>query len=254
MILIPQIYLKNGKVLLHEGTTSPLISEDPFATARSMKDSGAEAIHIVDLGITQVGAGPHLPTIKRIHDELGLACYIGGGFKTVQAIESYISAGIEIVALGSVAYQQPAFLEEACKKFPARVATHIDVKAGRVTIPGYTVAANKTAFDYAERFVKEGVRYIFYSEVGGGGAMADEHYEKLGSFCKSVTARVVCTSEVGSLAEIERIAGISVSSPRLEGLSLGKPLFEGKFDLRSAVAMVNDIMLASGDESTLTEM
>nr|HPQ80836.1 HisA/HisF-related TIM barrel protein [bacterium] len=126
MILVPQLYLKNGKVLMHEGTTSPLFQDDPLSTARAMKDAGAEALYVMDLGVPPVGASPHLPTIKRIHDDLGLACYVTGGFKTVQSMEPYITAGVEIIALGSVAYQQPAFLDEACKKFPARIATHID--------------------------------------------------------------------------------------------------------------------------------
>lgn len=254
MILVPQLYLKNGRVLLHEGTTSPLVQEDPVATAQAMKDSGAEALHIVDLGVPPVGASPHMQAIKQIHDDLGLACYVGGGFKTTQSMEPYIAAGVEIIALGSVAYQQPAFLEEACKKFPARIATHIDVKAGRVTIPGYTVVANKTAFDYAERFVEGGVRFIFYSEVGANGFIGEEHYDKISAFCKRVTARVICTSEVSSMPDIERLTRIAVGAPRLDCLVLGKSLFEGRVDLRAAVAMVSDVMLASGDESTMTEM
>ena len=254
MILIPQFYLRSGKVVLPEGTTSPTFSDDPMATAQALKDSGAEAVHIIDLGVVPVGASPHLAVIKRIHDTLGLAVYVGGGFKTVQAIDPYNEAGIELVALGSVAYQQPAFLEEAAKKFPARIATHIDVKAGRVTIPGYTVVANKTAFDYAERFIGQGVRYIFYSETGAGDLMADEHFAKLESFARKVTVRVLCTSGVASLGDVERIAKISIAAPRLDGLVLGRPLFEGRIDLRGAIAMVSDIMMAAGDESTLTEM
>lgn len=254
MILIPQFYLRGGKVVLPEGTTSPTFSDNPMKTALALKDAGAEAIHVVDLGIVPVGTSPHLAVIKQIHDTLGLAIYVGGGFKTTRAIEPYVDAGVELVALGSIAYQQPAFLEEAAKKFPARIATHIDVKAGRVTIPGYTVVANKTAFDYAERFVGQGVRYIFYAETGANDLMAEEHFAKLESFARKVTVRVLCTSGVASLADVERIAKISIGAPRLDGLVLGRPLFEGRIDLRGAVAMVSDVMMSAGDESTLTEM
>lgn len=254
MILIPQIYLKNGKVVLLEGTRASLFQEDFAATARAIKDAGAEAIHVVDLGVGPVGASPHLPLLQKVHEELGLAFYVGGGFKTTHAIEAFIERGFELVVLGSVAYQQPAFLEEAAKKFPAHVGVHIDVKANRVTIPGYTVVANKTALDYAERFVGSGVRYIFYSDVGAGGAMADEHYERLALFSKQVAARIICTSEVASLPEIERVTRLSLGVPRLDGLVLGKPLYEGRLELHTSIALVNDIVIEGGDDSTLTEM
>lgn len=254
MILIPQIYLRNGKVVLLEGTRSPLFQEDLLATAGTIKDAGAEAIHVIDLGIGPVGTSPHLPLLKRVHDELDLALYVGGGFRTTHAIDPFIEAGMELVILGSVAYQQPAFLEETAKKFPARVGVHVDVRANRVTIPGYTVVANKTALDYALHFVESGIRYLFYSEVGANGLMADEHYERLALFSKQVAARIICTSEVTALPEIERITRLSFASPRLDGLVLGKPLSEGRFELRAAVALVNDLMIEGGDDSTLTEM
>lgn len=254
MILIPQIYLKNEKVVILEGTKSPIFKEDPILTMEALHDAGAEAIHVIDLGVPPVGASANLPLIKHIQDKIDIELYVGGGFKTTHAIEGYISAGVQLVILGSIAYQQPHFLEEASHKFPARVAVHIDVKSNRVTIPGYTVVANKTAFDYAEQFVGAGVRHFLYSDVGANGLMADEHYDRLEAFCKQVTARVICTSETGSLAEIIRIARLSLAAPRLDGLVLGRSVSDGRVDLRSTITMINDVMISGSDESTMTEM
>lgn len=254
MILIPQIYLRNGKVVVLEGTTSPLIQEDPIATAQSLKDSGAEALQVIDLGVPHVGTSPHLPILRRMRDELKLALFVGGAFKAIPSIEGFINAGFEVILLDSIAYQQPAFLADVAKKFPARIGVHIDVKANHVTIPGYAVVANKTAFDYAERFVDAGVRYLFYSEVGANGLMGEEHFERFMTLCKQVTMRIICTSEIASLADVERLTKLAIAAPRLDGLVLGKSLADGRIDLRAAVALVNDLTLASGDESTLTEM
>jgi len=254
MIVIPQMYIRAGKVVLPEGASSPIFSEDPFGTAKAMKDAGAEAIYAVDLAVPPVGASQSIPLVKRICEELDISLYAGGGFRTIQAVESFIQAGAEIVALGPIAYQQPAFLEEACRRFPARIAVHIDVKGGHVTIPGYAVVTNKTALDYAEKFIGQGVRYIFYSEVGANGLVAEEHLERISSFCRAATARIFCTSEVLGMQDVESIARLSLSAPRLDALVLAKSLFEGRVDLRAAITMVNDIMLAGGDESTMTEI
>ncbi|MFA4874655.1 MAG: HisA/HisF-related TIM barrel protein [bacterium] len=251
MLLIPQIYLKNGKVAFREGTRSALFHESPLETARAMKAAGAEMMHISDLNVQTVGASPNFPHIKSIHDEAGLAIYVNGGFKTTQSVDACIAAGAEFVALGPLAYQQPAFLDELCKEFPGKIGTHIDVRGGRVTIPGYAVVTNKTAFDYAERFLDSGVRYILYSDVKADGTTGEENFKNLLEFCKKITARIICTSEVGNLADIEKI--VKLSAPRLEGLILSKALDEDRIDLRSAIVMVNDLVIASGNESTIAE-
>lgn len=237
---------------MREGTRSPLFREDPMATAQAMADAGVKAIHCIDLGLPPFGPSPHLSIIKNMHDELGLALYVGGGFKTLQAVENFIDAGASLIVLGSVAYQQPHFLGDIGKKLPGKIAVHIDVKSGHVTIPGYTVVANKTPFDYAEQFLASGVRYIFYSDVGADGLMDNEHLDNLVSFCNRVTARIVCTSEVSQISQIERMANLNI--PRLEGIILGRPLYEGRIDLHSAIAMVADLVLTSDEESTMTEM
>lgn len=252
MLLIPQIYLKNGKVAIPEGTTSPIISEDAIKTAGAFKDSGAEAVFCVDLSMTALGASPDLAVVKRIRNEFDLAVYVGGGFKTLQMVDVYMSAGVELVVIGTPAYQQPPFIEDICKRYPGRIAVHIDVKGGHVTIPGYTVVANKTAHDYAERFIKSGVRVIFYSDVGAGGVMGPQHFDELLNFCKTTAARIVCTSEVSNVSEIGKIAGLG--APRLDGLVLAKSIYEGRVDLRAATTMVGDLAIASGDEPTMTEL
>lgn len=252
MQLIPQIYLKNGKVAFREGTRSPLFHEDPLETARAMKAAGAEMLHITDLNVQAVGTSPNLPHIKAIREQAGLSLSVDGGFKTPQAVDSCIAAGAEFVALGPIAYQQPAFLEELCKQFPNKIGAHVDVKGGRVTIPGYTVVANKTAFDYAERFVSTGVRYLLYSDVKGDGTVGPENIQNLLGFCRQVMARVICTSEVDTLGDIEKI--VKLGAPRLEGLVLARAIDEDRIDLRSAIVMVNDLIIASGNESTIAEL
>lgn len=252
MILIPQFYLKNGKVALRPGTTSPIFSEDPLATAKAMQDAGVERLHISDLSVPHVGASPSIAPIKEITKQTKLVVSVDGAFRTLQTVTDYLEAGLEFVALGPIAYQQPQFLDQLCREFKDKIAVHIDVKGGKVTIPGYAVATNKTAYDYAEQFLENGVRYILYSDVRNDGTMGEENFKSILEFCKKVTARIVCTSEVSNLEGIERI--FTLGAPRLEGLVLARSLFEDRIDLRSAIVMANDLIIASGNEATLAEL
>ncbi|MBN1283039.1 MAG: hypothetical protein JXA24_04620 [Proteobacteria bacterium] len=252
MQLIPQIYLKDGRVAVAGGGRSALFSEDVMATAAAMKAAGAETLHFVDLAPTTVGAAPHAALVNKVIRELKIAAYVDSTFKTPQAVEAYVNAGVEFVAQGSIAYQQPAFLRELCEKFPNKIGAHIDCKGGHVTIPGYAVVTNKTPMDYAGQFLDAGVRYILYSDTRADGTMGDENFRNMLEFCKNVTARIICTSEISSLSDVQRI--VALSAPRLDGIVLGRALAEDRIDLRSAVVMVNDLIIGSGNEETLADI
>lgn len=252
MILVPQFYLKNGKVALKPGSTSAIFKEDPVATALAMQDAGAERLHISDLSVPHVGASPGLPAIQEIRKKTKLVLSADGAFRTIQMVKDYLAAGLEFVALGPIAYQQPQFVDELCKECQGKIAVHIDLKGGKVTIPGYAVATNKSAFDYAEQFLEKGVRYILYSDTQSDGTLGNENFKSTLEFCKKVNARIVCTSEVMNNEDIERI--FTLGAPRLEGLVLAKSLFEDRIELRSAIVMANDLVIASGNEATLAEI
>ncbi len=251
MILIPQIYLKNGKTVKPEGSTSPAFKEDPFETAKFFREMGAEGLLLMDLNPTPLGKNPNFDQIKRIHSELKIAAYVSGGFKTAKEVDELVHAGAEMVILGSTAYQKPDFLEELCKLFPGKIATRLDVRGGHVTIPGYTVSTNKTALDYAEAFANAGVRYIFYSDLSQSGALDDNSIKDLELFCKQARTRIICTSEVLNLGEVEKI--LTIDAARLEGLVLCKSLYDDRIDFRGAIAVANDISMSKDRDSTLTE-
>lgn len=249
MLLIPQIFLKQSKAVRFDRTVAPQFSEDPIVMANTLKGSGVEAVYISDIGIPHVGQSPHLPIIKEIREKVGLAVYVGGPFVSVGSMEPYIDLGVELIALGAVVYQQPHILADACKAFPGRVAAHIDVKGGRVTVPGWTVAANKPASEFAERFKQAGVRVLFYSDVGADGKIGDEQFASTLTFCKTALTRIVLTSDVAGPNDIERL--IRLGAPRLEGLVVAKAFYEGRIDIRGACALVADLLLISGNEPTI---
>jgi len=252
MILMPQIFLRGTKAVALERTVAPIFDEDAFAMASRMKDAGAEAIYIVDLGIPHLGTSDNAPVIQKIREELGLTVFVGGAFRSVRSIEAYLEMDLKLAVLETVAYQQPQFVKEACGRYPDGIAVSINVRAGRVTIPGWTVAANKTAFDYAEQFGEIGVKTFFYSDVGNDGFMGSENLANLLNFCKGVHRSVVCASEIKNSGDIERL--VTLGAPGLDGLVLARSLYEGRVDLKASIALVADLSMDRGNEPTLTEL
>ena len=250
MLLIPKIYLKNGKAVAIENTTSPLFSSEPDKFIEDLRRLGYQHFHIVDLSVQNIGAQPHLELVKKwLAQKITLT--LTGNFVTIQAMEQYIDSGVSLIALQAVAYQQPPFVEEACREFPERIATHIDVKAKKIFIPGWTAVSTKTAFDYAERFRDAGVKTIFYSDVDAQGNISAENMQSTRAFCCNSMMRVFIHSEVSGPDNI--IALARLGAPRIEGLILNKALYLGKVDLSSLPTQMADIAQDLGTEPTLLD-
>lgn len=252
MILVPQIYLKNGRALPLEGTASPIFNEDAFVMAQAMVEAGSDALHITDLGVTTVGTNENIPVIKKIKETLKIKIFVGGAFRAPQSLESYIEMESDLIVMDAYAYQQPRLLAEGTQRYPERIAMHIDVRDGRVTIPGWTVAAVKTDLDYAERFRDQGVTTIFYSNMNPDEKTLSKNLDAILMFCKKSGMDVYCTNELYTLGDIERF--VTLGAPRLEGLIVGRSLYQGRIDLRGANAFVADLTLDSSNEPTLHDL
>jgi len=246
------MYIRNQKLVYIDNAPNTLFSPDPIETAKHLESAGIEGILCTDLNISPVEQSPNLSIIKQIHNDFNMGIYVSGNFKTEKEIAYYLDAGIELIVLDSIAYQKPDFVEVVSEKYPSQIAAHIDVKNNRVIIPGYAVVSNKTAFDYAESFIQKGIRYILYSDVSADGHMHLDNFQAISKFCNETTARIIITSEIQSLSDIEKLIQINIT--RIQGLVLAKALYEERIDLRGAITMVNDLILSRGSDVTLTEM
>ncbi len=251
MLLIPQIYLRNNKVVAVEGMVTPLYEEDPILMCRTLKDAGAEAVYLVDLNISPLSAGPNLPVIHKIKQEVGLQLFLGDNFRSVQSIEPYVELDPKLIVLETVAYQEPGLVKESCQRYGGKIAVKIFVHAGKITIPGWAVSPTKTALDYAEQFGNMGVKSFLYSDVSEKGFLEQKNLDNILSFCKKVYSNVICTSEISNAGDIEKL--MTIGAPGLNGLVLAHSFYENRVDLRASINLVSDLSVGSSNEPTLVE-
>ncbi|MFH1874468.1 MAG: HisA/HisF-related TIM barrel protein [Pseudomonadota bacterium] len=251
MLLIPQLYLRNNKVVSVEGMNTPLYDADPIVMCRSLKDAGAEAVYLVDLNISTIGDGPNLPLIQKIKQEVGLQLFLGDNFRSVQAIDPYAKLDPKLIVLETVAYQEPDLVKQACQRYSGKIAVKIFVRAGKITIPGWAVSPTKTAIDYAQQFGNMGVKSFFYSDISEKGVLEQKNLDNILFFCKKVYSNVICTSEIRNAGDIEKL--MTVGAPGLNGLVLAHAFYENRIDLKAAINLVLDLSVSSSNEPTLTE-
>ena len=125
MILFPAIDLKDGKcVRLYKGEMdqATVFSDNPASQAKTFEDEGAEWIHIVDLNGAFAGKSINGQFVEDILSTVKIPLQLGGGIRTIEDIDFWLSKGVSRVILGTVALKNPELVIEACKKFPGKIA------------------------------------------------------------------------------------------------------------------------------------
>jgi len=238
MLVIPAIDLKGGRcVRLYQGNMdqATVYSDDPVATALQWQNEGAERLHVVDLDGAVSGAGVNTVIIEQICRTLTIPVQVGGGIRTVEAVERLFSHGVSRAILGTVAYRQPDVVATACQRFPGRIMVGIDARAGKVAIQGWTEATELDAHTLAQRCATMGVSEIVYTDIARDGTEQGVNLDATLALARAVSLPVIASGGVASLRDIERLT--SLRKEGITGVIVGKALYTGAVQLAEALTI-----------------
>ena len=233
MLIYPAIDLYGGKaVRLFKGDYAQMTiyNDNPVEVAKDFQNSGASCIHLVDLEGAKAGTTPNFDTVTAIKAATGLFCEIGGGIRSMETIDRYLSAGIDRVILGTAAVTEPGFVEEAVAKYGDKIAVGIDIKDGFVAIKGWTVKSEENAFDFCEKMQKIGVKTLICTDISKDGAMQGTNHELYRELSEKFDMNIIASGGVSSLEDVERLAKL-----RIHGAIVGKAYYTGAIDLKTAI-------------------
>ena len=180
MILLPAIDLYEGKaVRLFKGDYNQMTvyNENPLSQAKEFEKCGAEFLHMVDLEGAKTGDTPNLETIKEICENTNLFVELGGGIRSMEVAERYLSIGVDRVILGTAAVTDEGFLLSAAEKFGEKLAVGVDIKDGYVSIKGWTENSQYTLHDFCEKLQNIGIKTVICTDISKDGAMKGANLE-----------------------------------------------------------------------------
>ena len=151
MKIFPAIDIKDKKcVRLVKGDFNNKTEYEmsPVEQANKFKDYGFKNLHIIDLDGALTGQTVNLEIIKDIVNKFDIKIEVGGGVRNFDSIQKYTDAGVEKVILGSAAINDKEFLENACKKFPNKIALGLDAKDGYLAVSGWKKNSNLKTLDF----------------------------------------------------------------------------------------------------------
>ena len=236
MLVIPAIDLKDGKcVRLVQGRMDQetVYSEDAVEVARHWVSEGAERLHVVDLNGAVTGKPFHRSLIEEIVRSVPIPVQVGGGIRDQETIDHYLSAGVRWVILGTVAFQNPTLIKEACHRFPGRVILALDAKRGSVAIQGWKETVSLAADDLVKRFEGVNLSAIIFTDIERDGMGTGVNWEMTKTLAEGTSIPIIAS---GGISRLEEIAHLKKMEPfGIAGVIVGRALYVGQVDLREAI-------------------
>src|SRR5687768_10689741 len=217
--------------------SATVFSDDPVAMAKHWKAQGAKRLHVVDLNGAVAGRPKNEKVIRDIIAAVGddVAVQLGGGIRDLDAIESYLDAGVTYVVVGTAAVKNPGFLSDACYAFPGHVVAGLDAKEGKVAVEGWSKMTGHDVVDLAKKFEEYGVESIIYTDIGRDGMMSGINIDATLKLAKALKTPIIASGGLNSIEDIQAICKTLVPEGII-GAIAGRALYEGKLDLKTAQA------------------
>ena len=227
MILLPAIDILSGKaVRLRQGDfeAKTEYDADPLEAARRWVRDGARGLHVVDLDGARSGKPANLGHVLRITGELDVPVQVGGGLRSLQAVEEAMQAGAARVVLGTAAYCDVDFLDAVIAQYGDRVVVSVDARGGHLAASGWTEQTEIPVQPVIERLGARGVRRFVYSSIDRDGMMSGPDLDEVSRIAEAVRGSFVYSGGVSSLADLGALAGLR--QVNLSGVIVGKALYE----------------------------
>ena len=249
LTIYPALDILRGRAVRQEETSAGipgLVDDDPIAIASRWREAGATWLHLIDLEGTLRGGPESLDLLKRVVAETGLAVQFGGGVRTEANVAAAFDAGAARVIVSAENARGGQLLDKCLARWGDRIAVSIDTRDGRVTVAGWLQSVSESALDFARRIVEAGARTLILTNMRGVDGSDAQQIDAL------VEARValpettlIAAGGFTTLEDARRLARVGI-----DGLVLGRPLYDGAVDLAEALRAAQEATAASDGDAT----
>jgi phosphoribosylformimino-5-aminoimidazole carboxamide ribotide isomerase len=231
--VIPAIDLQDGRcVRLAQGRfeDATVYGDDPGAMAASFAGHGVPWLHVVDLDGARDGDARNTDAIRRIAERAGaVRIQVGGGIRSLAAIEEKLALGVDRVVLGTAALRDPELVSEAAGRFPGQIVVGLDVREGCVAVAGWLEQSETSALEVARRFEGDGVAAIVYTDIARDGMLTGPNLDRTLELADSVAVPVIVSGGIANEGDV--LAAARHAERGIAGAIIGRALYTGAIDL-----------------------
>lgn len=240
MTIYPAIDLRGGRcVRLFQGNADQetVYYENPVEPAKLWQGAGASHLHLVDLDGAFSGSSQNQEAVKKILEVEGLSVQLGGGMRDEKVIASALDMGLSRVIIGTRACAEPEWVISMINRFGVeRIVVGIDAKDGLVATQGWVETSTTHAIDLAKSLVAQGLRWVVHTDVSTDGAMQGPNLEAQREIALAVpSCNIIASGGVSCEDDIVNLRELSIECPNIEGVIIGKALYEQTIHLASVI-------------------
>lgn len=239
MLILPAIDLKDGLcVRLYKGNMNEatVYSKEPEEVATKWEQMGARYLHLVDLDGAISGSPKNLEAIKKIISIVQIPVQLGGGIRSIETMEYYLSLGISRLIVGTAALKNPQLVKAAVDRFGAEaIILGLDSKLGNVAVDGWETVSEKSAIEFALEMNKIGIERIIYTDTLRDGTLEGLNIEGIKEMALKTGMKIIASGGVAGIEDVNKVKKLQPNG--VEGLIIGKALYTGDIDLEIAISI-----------------
>ena len=247
MKLIPAIDLLNGKcvrLLKGDFNKSKEFNDTPSEQAIKWEKEGATSIHIVDLDAAKTGIPINDQSIKEISNKVNIPIQIGGGIRSEERIEQLLRYGINKVIIGTSAIENQKLVEKLTRKYPGKIIIGIDSLKGKVSTRGWLKQSEILAKDLVRDFSSLSISGFIVTDIDTDGTLEGPNEELIEEILGYTKKPIIASGGIASVSDLLSLT--KYEHEGLEGVIVGKALYEKKFSIKEANKVLSSERLFDG--------
>ena len=236
MDLLPAIDILGGHVVrLAKGDyeQATVYNDNPIEQALEFERAGATWLHVVDLDGAATGNPANLPIIQAILCSTKLQVEVGGGVRTLETIDALAEAGVTRVVLGTSLVVDKDFAVKALDRYGALLTAGIDARGGEVAIQGWREGAGVPADELVAEVAQLGFNHLVYTDISRDGMRTGVDPAAYQHIARVFGHKVIAS---GGVASIDDLHALGQVADCIEGVVVGRAIYEGALDVSEAAA------------------
>jgi phosphoribosylformimino-5-aminoimidazole carboxamide ribotide isomerase len=240
MYIIPAIDIMGGKVIrLSRGEPKTAKRykgfEEPLQVAKKWEREGTNYLHVIDIDAA-TSLKNNRQIISSIIRGVSVPVQVGGGIRSIASAEEVLNAGASRVIVSTLAFENEDMVKTLIKNFGCkRVMVALDYLNGKVMTHGWKDSTGITLEKAMEKFLSLRAGLFLLTSISKDGLLSGPDYTTLKTISKDFKEGLFVAGGITTLDDLVRIKTIGV-----EGVIVGKALYEGKFSLEEAINAVRE--------------
>ena len=208
--IIPCLDVRDGRVVKGVNFEGLKEVDSPVKLAQFYSENGADELVFYDITASAENRNLFTDILRETAKNVFIPLTVGGGIRSTADFERVLACGADKVSVNSGAIENPAFVQEAAKKYGNQcVVLSADIKRvnGRfhVFAKGGRVDTGLEAIEWIKRLVDMGAGEVVVNSMDTDGVKKGFDLELLKAVCAVVKVPVIASGGAGSQEDFVRL-------------------------------------------------